>query len=332
MVRGNILYYINKIKEDAISRVELREFIEYCIRISLLILYKKHHSLKKVFAERGVGFDDAAVDAITPLFIIDDSLNLTGIKRSLQRWHKEINSEADAHFFIFKVISKRTEQTVKEILFEIDPLFGSILRNIIYKYAALGYKKVNYAGTAYILDINETEITGEVISEDQFDKIPLHIPTNNFSPDFPAIFTYIKNHTNYFPAIPLNELAARVKNIYLELNFNETSIENFRTKFEIKNSVEKSLSVIYNKIDEMYIQKGILSRSEGDIFETVLKEVSVDLMDGGVQYGIEAYLQPHFNDLTKLEIRQKYRNILDYLIRLLKKEIFKEINTSNFPK
>ncbi len=332
MSRGNLLYYINKIQSDEISHAELREFIEICISISLFILNKKHHSLKKVFADQGVGFDDAAVDAITPLFIKDDSLDLTGIHRSLLSWHKKIITEADAHFFVFRIIANRTEQTVRLILFEIDPLYGRILRNIVYKSGALGYKKVNYAGTTYLLDLHETEITGKVINEDHFDNIPLHISTDKFGINLPDIFNYIKNHTNYFPAIPLNELVVRLKNIYRDLNFNEIEMDNFRVDLEIKYSVEKSLAAIYNKIEVSYIKKGILSIEEGDVLKSALKEVSVDLMDGGIQHGIEVYLEPYFIHLTKTEIREKYRNILDYLIRMLKKEIFKEFDSNNFPK
>ena len=332
MHRDNILYYLNKILNDEISHAELREFIEICIRISLFILNKKHHSLKKIFADNSIGFDDAAVDSVAPLFIENDSYNLTNIKRSLLSWQKDIAGEADAHFFIFKVITKRTNQTVHQILREIDPLFGKLLKNILYKSAKFGYKKVNYAGKTYLIDSDKVEITGKVITGAEFENIPIKIFGVKNIPDMAEIFNYISNHTNYFPAIPVNGLVIRLKNIYHIADSNEVVKDNFHTDLEIKSSVEKSLTVISGKINEMYIQKGILTRGEADLLITVIKEISVDIMDGGVRYGLESYLLPHFKELSKKEIREKYRNILDYLVRLLKKEIFKEFDNGNFPK
>lgn len=331
MQRENILYYIQRIRDDAITHIELREFIEICIKISLYILNKKHHQLKKLFSVNGIGFEDAAVDAIAPLFIKNDSLNLTKITQSLNNWHNEINTESDAHFFIFKVVTRRTEQIVNEVLSEIDPLFGRLLKNILYKAKSLGYKKVYYSGIAYLIHSSNLEVIGGIMPSEQFCNIPLNIYCNKLSLDLAEIFIYIKNNTNYFPAVPLNLLIEKVKYFYTSIEFSEVEKSNPHTILETTNSVEKALSVIYNKIDKKYIQKKILNFDEGQAMKFALKEISRDLMDGGMQRGLEHYLSVHFSCLDKDQIKGNYRNILDYLIRLLKKEFIKEFKNINFP-
>lgn len=330
MQRENILYYIQRIQRDEITRIELREFIEICIKISLFILNKKHHRVKKLFDNNGIGFEDVAIDAIAPLFIKSDSFDLTRIKHSILNWHKKILTESDAHFFIFKVITRRTDQTVNEILSEVDPLFGRLLKNILYKSKKLNYKKIYYSGIAYLVDSPPSNVQGGIISEVQFNKIPINFSHNDFNLDLPSIFDYIKKNTNYYPAIPINNLVVRVKSFYTNVELIELDKSNAQSALEIKSALEKSLSFICTKIDKKYIQNNSITPEEGESLKKALNEISWDIMDGGIQRGLEQYLIPYFENLNKDDLRKKYRNILDYLVRLLKKEIYKEFN-NKFP-
>ena len=326
MLKNGTLFYIRKIQKEEFSYIELREFIEFCTEISLFLLKKNHQNIKKRFDNNNISFEDVAVDSITPLFIKDDYLNVTGFKFALNSWRKEIINEADAHFFVLKVITKKTSQTVNSILGEIDPLYKKLLKNISYQSYKLGYKKAYRSGIAYLIDPGSYKRNGKIVTDEHFEQIPLNIPKDKISVNICDVFAYLKNNTEYISAIPLNKLILRLKNIYVNLLESKPGEDNIQLVLEVKFSIERALNSTLNKLEKSYVNKEILSEFEADIMKKALLEVSSDLMDGGIQPGLENYLLPYFDNFSKNDVALKYRNIFDYLIRCLKKEIYKELD------
>ncbi len=327
----NILPFLAKIKLGTISNAELRELIEFCSRIGVFYLNQKHQKLKKSFSASGITFFDVTVDSITPLFIKNSLFNMTGIQNSLSKWKKDISSNSDALFFLQKLITKRIDQTVNKILSEIDPVFGKILNNVMYYSKARGLKKTNYFGQAYLIESSADQIIGSVIKEDEFNNIPAEFFQYKTDRTINNLFNYINNNTHYFAAIPINTFVLKLKHLYInEFNNKQLTEENYESLFFINQIFEDAIVKLNVFIDENYTAKNKLSEADGVKFKMALKDISFDMRDGGINRGLIDYIQPYYDGRTFNSAKEKFYNILDYLYRLLKSDIRKSLEKSEF--
>src|SRR3972149_527188 len=94
-----------------------------------------------------------------------------------------------------------------------------------------GYKKVSHFGKRYIIQSTCDEIKGKAIDQDSFEKLPT-VLFQNRKTLLGDIFTYLENGTEFFPAIPLNALVIRLRNLNgITLPF-LTNDFNFSSKFD----------------------------------------------------------------------------------------------------
>ena len=331
MNRENLLPYIEKIESGEIKKAELREFIEICCRIGVSCLNKKYHKHKKLFAQNGITFIDIAVDAVTPLFIINENLNLIEIKKSLLNWGNKITKESESSFFIYSIVWKRVDQTINQILAEVDPLYNKILNNVLYLIRTNKYKKIYLLGQAYLVESEYSKILGSLITDKELNEIPIHLIKNRFDNALNNIFDYITNHTKHFPAIPLNYFVNRIKNLYTNEIITLDYIENNNeSSIYISQILNDSLTKLNLFIEKNYVDKHKRSQTEGEIFKKVIKDIAIDLSDGGLNRRIEEYLMPYLTSLTNEELKLKFHNILDYLYRLLKKDLINALGQNKF--
>lgn len=146
------------------------------------------------------------------------------------------------------------------------------------------------------------------------------------------IFARIKSETDFFPAIPMNALIRKIKSVsgnFLIQSSPESHSENFEELFNVDRIVNKSLSAVYDRIDRFYLGKGKLTGTESSVFKNVLLELSEDMKDGGISRGLYEYIKPHMSDLSKEDYYKRYQQSLDYLLRLLKKEIAQRLNETD---
>ena len=322
MSKESILFYLGKIHSGKLERAELRKFIEISHNIALIYLEKKHFRYKSYFTNNGKFFNDIAIDSITPLYIRKNSLDLNLIKKTMSKWDKEITSEEDAAFFLYNLIWKRVDQTIVAILHELDPLYGSIQNSIMYYIKNNGYKKTHYFGHLYIVEANNDIIKGTIITESEFNNLPAKLINTKINTAIKNLFEFLKNSTEHFPAIPVNYFVIKIKQLYLNANANNTELiieENHDSKLFVDQIISESLSKVKTIIDNRYVSKNKLSMDEAEIFKKVIENIAIDLKGGSMGKGLDDYLKPYFNNLSYNELKNKYHNILDYLIRLLKK-------------
>ncbi len=323
--------YLELIRLDNIDRQSLREFIEICTGISLKYLNKRHYKLKTIFSVNNILFEDIAVDAVAPLFIKYNSLNITGMQKSLTDWDKKLDSESGASFFLHKLIWNRTDQTVVKLLGEIDPVYKKLLKNLIYNAKNTGYKKISYMGELYLIEDSKTEINGTLISESDFNNIPSAFLNGKLNSVIHNIIEYIKKETKSFPAIPLNLLVKRLKRLYLERIDNPDSFTvNFEISFDLNNILKSSLQNVLNKLNNDYVAKEKLTVSEGESFKLAIKDIVLDLKDGGMNRGMEEYLKPYFINVSVSDLKTRYHNLFAYLVKLLKKDIADRLEKNEF--
>jgi len=321
-----ISYYnfLRKLCNGEYNQREINNFVEQLFKLTLSYIRFRYNKIKRVAELNYNTIEDIAVEAIAPLFQRSNDTQNFAITDEIRKWNPPIESEDSAKFFINKLIAKRVEQHISFMLRESDPFFSRILDSLNYIIRKTGYCKTNYLGKIYITENGNSEIIWKVISVEEFENIPA-VLLNDRKKLFSAIFNYLRTETDYFPAIPLNELIIRLKHIngtgYLAPN----NTNEFADKMEINEFVKRGLKKTENKMKEVYLNKGKLTQNEYESFRSALKTMAEDLQDGGINRGLFLYLQPYFSEITDEEYQDKYHNILEYLLRLLKEKIAEEL-------
>lgn len=301
----------------------IKELVPLCLKIAFSFLSEKFHNEYHKFFHQRSTLKDIATDAITPLFIKNSSGEIP-IRKAFLSWDKEISDEASAYYFLSKIIGNRIEQEIAKKLKEADPFFGKILRSINHLVETKRINKVSWFGTVYILEIEHLTITQKPLEPEFIENLPSSLFNGSNEMIVKNLFEHIKKETDFFPAIPLNALIRKIKHVnglFLQQRSSESTEENFEGELNVKKIVNESLNTVNEKLDNFYFGKGKLNSEETAIFKNILIELSNDLKDGGVSRGLYEYVKPHMIDLSKEDFYKRYQQSLDYLLRLLKKEI-----------
>ncbi|MDO8550671.1 MAG: hypothetical protein Q7S39_11055, partial [Ignavibacteria bacterium] len=264
--------------------------------------------------------EDLAIDAIATLFTKDD----LPIKKAFDNWQPPIKTEEEFLFFLNKVVANRVEQHITQLLKESDPLFPTILNSVNYLIKKNGNAKTKYLGSIYIIESGANKISGKIINRESFDLIP----AEQFSESkilLQNLFFYIKTETDFFPAIPLNVLVYRFKELKTSGYIFNDKVESPVRTYEINEFVKKGLAAVEGKLRGTYVANSKLTKNDAQKFFKALKDISEDLKDGGVNSGLYEYLKPYYEDLSVEDYKEKYHNILEYLFKVMRNTIAEEL-------
>lgn len=312
--------FFNKLCDDDFTQTELNEFIERLFKIGQSYVHHRYNRVKNIIDTNNGAMDEIAIEAIAPLFQNANYNNHYVIVDQIRNWNPPIKSENDSLFFLNKIISNRMEQHISRRLRDSDPVFSKILDSVNYLIRNDKYKKINYLGKAYIVESNNSTINWIVITDDEFHRIPAYLFYER-KKLLRSIFYFIQTETQYFPAIPLNELIYKLKHINLYDYLKSDSVDEVSAKLEIRDIVNTALEFTYQKLESSYFDKGKLSEAEYNSFKQALSALAADLCEGGVNAKLSSYLIPYIKGLTNKEYQEKYHNILEYLLKQLKKKI-----------
>lgn len=321
----------SSLSENSISDLEIRQLIISSSRIALSLLNKRSGFSTSNFSSSETSLSDLATDSITPLFIRDKS-GVLPIRKAMLNWDKQIIDEASANYFLYKIISSRIEQETAKKLKEADPFFGKILRSFNHLVDTGRINKVSWFGLSYLTPADCKEITQRPIEPELVENLPSEYFQGTNERIVIKLFSYLSNEAEYFSAIPLNALIRKIKHVNASfLNQEQSEVSNgfYEDKIDIQSIVNNSLASINQRIDDFYVKKGKFNSSETEIVKKVVREFSIDLQDGGISRGLFDYLIPHLPELTKEHFYAQYHQPLDYLLRLLKKEIATRLEEQN---
>jgi len=139
------------------------------------------------------------------------------------------------------------------------------------------------------------------------------------------IFQHLVSETIYVSAIPFNALVYKLKELNVTLyNVNESTTEQ-NDGIEVGSIITEALNKTFKKLEDSYIVKEKLTKVEGEKIRKTLLDMAQDLKDGGVNPGLYKYLIAHFDELDEHTYKQKYHNILEYLLKVLKQNIVDEL-------
>ncbi|GMU95498.1 hypothetical protein [Ignavibacterium album] len=297
-----------------------RQLIEISYKIALSYITFNHRRVKKILISEEISPKEFALEAIAPLFESDDKNRFIIINKTFQQWNPPVTTESEAQFFLNKLVQMKTEQHISKLLRQADPFFSRLLDKLNYHIKKNGYKKLRYLGTVYIVPSESNEIKGRIIREDEFYQIPgLLFNFNNKI--LQKIFAYIEKETEFADAIPLNLLILRIKDAEVSSFETDNNTSDFIEESNVEKVLENALRITLSKLNESYFKKGKLSSEEIMLFEKTLNDIIIDMKDGGVNPGLYKYLMANDNRITIELYEQKYRNILEYIYKLLKKNI-----------
>lgn len=319
------------LNNSEIEQPQLKLLFICSSKIAINLLQKKfNHDFYK-FSSHGLTIQDIAIDSTAPLFIKDKSGELP-IRKALLSWDKVITDDVSAYYFLSKIIGNRIEQEIAKKLKEADPFFGKILRSVNHLVETNRINKASWFGVAYLIEKEQDEITQKPTEPEFIESLPAKLFIGSNEKIIANLFSYIKSETDFFAAIPLNALIRKIKQVngsFLQQRSSELTKENYEEKLNVDKVVKDSLNFVNDKVDKFYLNKGKLSPVETETLKKVLLELSEDMKDGGISRGLYEYINEHMIDLSKDDFYKQYHQTLDYLLRLLKKEIASRLEDSN---
>ena len=315
----------DKIKTSYPSRGEINYIIETSFQISISFLKSKLKNKIIFIRDDENDIEDIAMNAIVPLFT-NNSEGKIGISRSIEKWNDALETESDCMYFLSRVIWRRVDQTIINIIKERDPIFEKILKTLNVCINNTELRKIRYFGTVLVLENRNSEVTKQVIDESAFNLLPENLFSYKQSELFRKIFEYIKINTDYYPAIPLNLLIKRIKSYYFSNKMEIAEItENSFNELSLTDIVEDSLKVVREKIDICYVLKNKLSSDDAENIYAALNNISKDMLNGGMHDSLYNYLKDFDKSLTREIFYTKYHHIMNYLLTLLKNNIVENI-------
>ncbi len=278
-----------------------------------------------------LSLDDLAIDSIARLFAISPESKKAPIQTGFLNWQPKITNEDEAIYFINKVVSNRVDQHINKPLRNSDPFFAKILTTVEHYIKKSNCKKINYFGRIYVVNENIFEITDTVINDDEFSNLPANLFLGN-KDLFSKLFKYLNQETEYFPAIPLNSLVYKLKQLNAQSFVASEITASPLPQIEISEIICAGLNSTLIKLETGYVVKNKISVEDGELLKKALTDIAEDLKNGGVNPGLYKYLQSHSKELSKEEYQQKYHNILEYLLKLMRNKVGEMLEESNSKK
>lgn len=318
-----VLPVLEKLKKNDLNKADLNLLIEVCTRISYIYL-KKKYTLSLYKLPPGSDLQEIAVDAIVTLFTKNNE-QILGLKAALLKWNLPVLCEAQAQFFIHKVVFSRVEQHLCLFMKESDPFFGKILKTLNYYIKYQNFRRQHYFGTVYIV-ADETVISGRVISPEDFFSLNDSLFFEEKKKLISHLLEYLRKETDYYPAIPLLALTRKLKHIRIDEYIKTTEHENTEQELFVKQITQNALELCLKKLEDSYLKKGKINLTEYNWFREALQEITLDLCNGGVNNSLYDYLKRYCVNLDKTVFYKNYHQILDYMLRYLKNKIADRLN------
>ena len=325
---SDLFKLLKSVVNGSANQKDINRIIEKSQQIALVYLYSIMHKYKKILKFDDSSLGDTAVDSIVPLFKQNQKGEFYNLMHAFKNWKPPVDSESDALFFLNRIIANRVEQQIVQLMRENDPFFAKILDSVNYLIKKEGYLKVNHFGTWLIVESDGKKISKKVINSDVFADLPnnLFFDRKKFLKN---IFGYLREKTDFYPAIPIIPLVNKLKNINLIHYNNENTLDFFLQEIDIDHCINTGLRNALNKLEKTYVFKNKLNAQEAGKFEMTLTDIARDLINGGSNGTLFEYLKVHFESLEMDEYMRKYRNVLEYLVKTMKASIIEEFNANN---
>ncbi len=317
---------LSEIDSETITQVNLNKLIEVSFKLAIFNVRRNINKIYNINKSGDLTVEDIAIEAISNLFVTNEKRNMLNLKYSLITWNNPIENDTDGLYFLNKIVSMRVNQYLYKLLKESDPLFSKVLDAVNHCIKKDNYKKVVAFGKTYIVDEGIDEIDGDTITAEELNNVPVNFDYTK-NDVLSNLFKYLEKHTSYYQAIPLNALVKRIlfnyQKDYESQSFHVSSpMDRICVEDIVKISIEKTITMLKGT----YLEKGKISEQDAFVLGKTIIDIANDLKEGQLNWGIYNYLEVYVPDLTKEIYKDKYQNILEYLVKKFKSYVKEQYN------
>lgn len=260
--------------------------------------------------------NDAIMEIITPLFLKRNGRKYDRLLVAYSKWEPPISSNSDALFFLHQLIFIRTEHHLSKALGKFDPLYAIALKQINEQSVQLGLYKVRHFGQCFLSEVERITPGQKLLDRDQLEQLSCDIFIDDSYLE--RLFAYLKLETDYFPAVPLNALALRLSKLNTVIQNNIVVNDSINEAVYVKELISGSLDIAIAKLLKSYVAKNKISSEEAELLIGALKDIAYDIKDGGINSGLYEYVKKYNPELSRENYKNKYDNILEYLVKIMK--------------
>jgi hypothetical protein len=319
---------IESLRQNNTSHLLITSLYNTCYKIAMATLAQRYSRQSCIFLNSDNSYESVASDAITPLFISNKPNEPIGIQRSVLQWDGSITNEAQADFFIHKIVWNRVAQHITKLLKETDPFFKKIHSSLKRFIDKNNYNRIPYLGIMFITESHNKKILNRIISNEEIENLPCNLFFGKYDDVFKKLFNYIENDTDYFPAIPLNALIRKLKSLNRKEYFNpllNIPTPSFEEGFDIDCIIEDSLTQVYDTIEKFYSKSSKIDENISKAYKSALRDMAEDMKCGKTNKSLFDYLRFYMSSLTNNEFYNTYHSQLNYLKIQLKKAVTDKI-------
>lgn len=312
----DLLTLVDGVISGSISEHHLSILAKTCTKIASMKVTKHYTRLSTVNRVWELSIDDVAIDAVASLFTYNNKMKMINLKSALIKYSNSIETGKEALSALGKVIDMAIYQNINKILRESDLFFSKTLDIINYGLRKGDVKKVNHWGVAYLVLEGADHSDKRFIDPEEFAGIEID-PTVPEMEAVSKLFDYLERNTDYSPAVPLNAFIE--KYLFCSRNHVESlpaADTEFFGRYSVHDILDKSLSFTFKRLEKYYAGK--YSDREITLFKKSLVSIAEDMRAGHGSWAIHEYFIAAAGSMTKAEYEEKYRNILEYLLKIFK--------------
>ncbi|MGE5431609.1 MAG: hypothetical protein ACM3QX_11080 [Syntrophomonadaceae bacterium] len=310
-----------ELNAENISQLSINLLIKISYELARFNVRNKIGKIASINKRWELSVEDIAIESISKLFVWNSKRNMLNLKCFLVNWSDPITDSTGALFFLNKIVTIRVEQYLNQLFRETDPFFARMLDTLFSAIKKLGFHKIDHFGSIYIVKDGAASISGKLISYEDFMHIPLAYKSRKREM-ISGLMDYLENKTDFCPAIPLNPLVERLMgyNQYPVDYFTEESPSHFE-RFSMDDIIYNSLKSTILKMKRTYLKTNKLNRLEAECIASALTDIAFDFREGNTISQLSDYLKVYIRDFTADLYRVKYRNTLEYLVKIFKASI-----------
>jgi hypothetical protein len=321
---------IDRLVDGTSSTADASCVINHCYGIALAYLRVSSSATRYLLSRLDLRIEDAAFDVIADLFArgSDSSFPV------LARWWKSVpvaakSSSEDTILAIRRLVIGAVHQRFFQMYREVDPHLAKIIRNI--KLALKRHptaRRVTIGNDSWVTHrackvpgADRPPMPHELLLPEVFDAI---LPRATLRDMLSAIAEVVQRQEGYRKCVTLVEAAVIVREIYQSAArlYEEPSVPDGLSSGEIASLVERALRAVCQNTLARYRRRGVLTPDEVRALESALPEVFRAIhVDGAERRENYAILKRYLPDLTSARYKEKYRTILEYLVRNAKQLI-----------
>lgn len=311
-----------------VSRKDLKKLIKKCHSMALAYLRMKAAS-NQLYMIRGERLEDLAWDFIAELFEKDENGCLIRLQDYFHDVSLEELNDSDLTIELRKLVFTKVEDNIFRAVGEKDPSLRKIIRNL-----KLAIRDNDCEG--WVCYKHGNIIVGED-SEENLPIMPSEFMQIRLSSrveekmQIPEILIeaidVLQRQDKYQKKISLVGLASVIRLTFV--HFNETSAEEkqlnadetiINTEFE--EFLNESLEMVRSSTGYSYIRKRKINHDELDMYMKAAKDIVYDYFNNGKTESSQyEYLKNYMPGLEYSDFRENKRQILEYLVRLIRKDL-----------